>query len=172
MSCADFEMCQRMNMFAFILMCMKQANLEHAAYQLVNSLRPSDAICYHRTLSALIQAITCRRFGTKPWPKPILTNIVNRTIKKKNLSERLFSDILIKTEHFPINEIYLKMSSAKQRLFCWGLNVLSYGQYLDRVVVSYYDGTNSLCVLAMGLPQSCAEPSVKPRSVKWCFYGH
>ena len=36
-----------------------------------------------------------------------------------------FSDILIKIQHFSLKKMHLKMSSAKRRLCCIGLNVLT-----------------------------------------------
>ena len=39
----------------------------------LNPLRPGEANMRHGTVSSLVQAMSCRLFGTKPLPEPMMT---------------------------------------------------------------------------------------------------
>ena len=50
-----------------------------------------------------------------------------------------FSEILIAIQTFSFKKMHLKMSSAKWRLFCLGLNVLSHWYYSSQIYISVTD---------------------------------
>ena len=57
------------------------------------------------------------------WSAPIIwTNAQIFLIESMGIN---FSDILIEIKTFPFKKIHLKISSAKWRSFCFGLNVLT-----------------------------------------------
>ena len=84
---------------------------------------------HHQTRPSLAEIMACRLFGAKPLSKPIL-----------DYCQTYFSEILIKIQLFSLKKMYLKMSFAKWRPSCLGLNVLNkcnqsiiHPQYLDSV---------------------------------------
>ena len=85
----------------------------------VHSLRPSDACMSWQTRAPLVQIMACRLFGAKPQPEPMMTYC--------QLNHRSnFSEILFAIQTFSLNKMHFKLSSAKWRPFCLGLNVLRY----------------------------------------------
>ena len=86
----------------------------HLQQHKVNSLRPSDAYM---------------RRWTDNGPSPVRRQAITWTNARILLigpSETNFSDILIGIQMFSFKKMHLKMSSAKWRPFCLGLNELRY----------------------------------------------
>ena len=61
--------------------------------------------------------MACRLVGAKPLCEPMLEYLIGAWGTN-------FSDIVIKIRTFSFEKMHLKMSSAKWRPFCQGLNVL------------------------------------------------
>ena len=75
------------------------------------------------TGSALVQIMACRLFGTKPLPEPLLASC------KLHRPGNKFSEILIKIQNFSVTKKHLKISSAKWRLFCPGVDGTNTNSY-------------------------------------------
>ena len=81
----------------------------------INSSSPIAAYMRQWIGSALIQIMACRLFGAMPLSEPVLEYCQMGTN---------FSEIVIRIQTFSFKKTYMKISSAKWCLFCFGLNVL------------------------------------------------
>ena len=88
----------------------------------VNLFRPSDACMRRWTGSSLVQIMACHLFGAKQLSEPMLEYWIFRNKLRGNFNRN--SNI------FSFKKLLLKMSSAKRRLFCLGLNELNGNMYI------------------------------------------
>ena len=86
---------------------------------LVYPLRSGDAFVCHWSGSSLVQVMACRLFGAKPftWTNGAILSIGHLGTN--------FGEFYLKFKHFRWIKMHSKMSSAKWRPFCLGLDVVS-----------------------------------------------
>ena len=98
----------------------------------LNSFRPSDAYMRQKPNPSLVKIMACRLFRAKPLSEPMLEYWWLDPYLGTN-----FSEILI----FSLKKMRLKVSSAKWRPFCLGLNVLVRNMWLE---ITHLPGANEL----------------------------
>ena len=86
---------------------------------MINSLRPSYAYLHQQTelVPSLIQITACRLLSDNPLSEPMMA------YSQSDLKEHISINFFWSSKYF-FKKIHLKMSSAKWRSFCLGLNVL------------------------------------------------
>ena len=90
--------------------------------QWVNSLRPSDAYMCWQPRPSLVQIMACRLVGVKPLSEPMLVGMLSIGSLGTN-----FDGILIELQTFSFKKMHLKISFAKRRTYCLGLNECIWG---------------------------------------------
>ena len=91
------------------------------------SLRPRDAYMRHQNRPSLILTMACRLFGAKPISEPMQDYCQwEHIIAHGNILLPMgtyFSEIWIKMRQLLLKKMHLKLSSAKCRPSCLGLNM-------------------------------------------------
>ena len=98
------------------------SNLKH-----FNSSPPSATYMHQWIMSALVQIMACRLYGTKPLSKPMLGYCPLGTN---------FGEILIKIQNFSFTKMHPKILSAEKQPFCPGGDELMPSSYILTTVKS------------------------------------